>query len=333
MTSIAIAIAEVAVRQDSELEIDRCGYPTGEERARINAAFDKLAQTIKTKETDKGVAMFSRAPAEVEQDIESATAQAVTQWQEGLRSAANNPQAKEPSMATPAVLRMLGAKAAKLVLPKTYLRAIMDKHGDVPASVFENLPALLADPLFIIPHKDGGLRVFVEAQTAKGEPIAVGVSVDAGGRIQTVTPFNDDGDKGAGMRRRAYQVVQAANRGVRIYARNNEALERARASAEASPGLIPLQRGSISRASVITRADVVKRVTQSSKPGDPRFSVSASNATPADSNARLVATQQLVDGLKATARARRGSARTRAGRSRRTCSTAPGIWQSCATRI
>ncbi len=38
-------------------------YPTGEERARINAAFDKLAKTIKTKQTDKGVAMFSRAPA------------------------------------------------------------------------------------------------------------------------------------------------------------------------------------------------------------------------------------------------------------------------------
>ncbi len=26
MTSIAIAIAEVAVRQDSEAEMDRCGY-------------------------------------------------------------------------------------------------------------------------------------------------------------------------------------------------------------------------------------------------------------------------------------------------------------------
>lgn len=36
-------------------------YPTGEERARINAAFDKLAATIKTKETEKGVAMFSSA--------------------------------------------------------------------------------------------------------------------------------------------------------------------------------------------------------------------------------------------------------------------------------
>lgn len=38
-------------------------YPAGEERARINAAFDKLASTIQTKETDKGVAMFSRAQA------------------------------------------------------------------------------------------------------------------------------------------------------------------------------------------------------------------------------------------------------------------------------
>ena len=270
-----------------------------------HSAFDKLNKKavalFDSAAAERGQgAMFSRSPAEVEQDIESATAQAATQWQEGLRSAANNPQAKEPSMATPAVLRMLGAKAAKLVLPKTYLRAIMDKHGDVPASVFENLPALLSDPLFIIPHKDGGLRVFVEAHTAKGEPIAVGVSVDAGGRIHTVTPFNDDGDKGAGMRRRAYQVVQAANRGGRIYARNNEALELARASAEASPGLIPLQRGSISRASVITRADVVKRISQSSKPGDPHFSFAGERAATADtdSNARNVATQMLVDGLK-----------------------------------
>lgn len=35
-------------------------YPTGQERATINAAFDKLASTIKTSETDKGVAMYAR---------------------------------------------------------------------------------------------------------------------------------------------------------------------------------------------------------------------------------------------------------------------------------
>lgn len=45
-------------------------YPTGEERARINAAFDKLTKTIKTKETDTGnVAMFSRASGSVPQTV------------------------------------------------------------------------------------------------------------------------------------------------------------------------------------------------------------------------------------------------------------------------
>lgn len=36
-------------------------FPSGEERAAINMAFDKLFSTIKTKETDKGVALFSQA--------------------------------------------------------------------------------------------------------------------------------------------------------------------------------------------------------------------------------------------------------------------------------
>ena len=39
-------------------------YPTGAERATINAAFDKLASTIQTKETEKGVAMFARSADE-----------------------------------------------------------------------------------------------------------------------------------------------------------------------------------------------------------------------------------------------------------------------------
>ena len=36
-------------------------YPTGEERQAINKAFDDLFSTIKTRDTDKGVALFSRA--------------------------------------------------------------------------------------------------------------------------------------------------------------------------------------------------------------------------------------------------------------------------------
>ncbi|MDD2767078.1 MAG: hypothetical protein PHH40_04985, partial [Candidatus Moranbacteria bacterium] len=218
------------------------------------------------KQTDKGVAMFSRA------DIDAATAQSTEQWQSSLRSAATNPQAKDPSMVTPTVLREMGAKANKLVLPRTYLMAIMAKHSDVPANVFESLPSMLADPMFIIPYKDGGLRVFVQAETVRGEPVVVGVSVGKDGRINTVTPFNDDGNKGAGIRRRDLQITQALSRGEKIYAINKEALDKSKASAAAAPGLIPLHRNSISKATVITREDVVKRIEAESNTGGAQYS-------------------------------------------------------------
>ena len=70
-------------------------YPTGEERARINAAFDKLASTIKTKETDKGVAMFSRAPAA----FSFAGQQAATADQHALASAQQRLEAGEDAEA------------------------------------------------------------------------------------------------------------------------------------------------------------------------------------------------------------------------------------------
>ena len=213
--------------------------------------------------------LFARkeGAAQAAPDIEAAIAQEtrteVERWQERLRAAQSNPQAKEPSMATPAVLRMMGSKAAKLVLPRTYLKAIQQKHADVPASVFSELPALLADPLFIIPHRDGGVRVFVDAQTSRGEPIAVGVSVGADGRIHTVTPMHDHDDM-TGQSRMKRAVLNTRGR---IYARNKEALDGSRASAAAAPGTIPLHRGVSHRvtrrlASVTTRAAHIKRRKQ-----------------------------------------------------------------------
>lgn len=41
-------------------------YPTGNERAEINKAFDAFVAEMKTRDTDKGVAMFSRAPGAAE---------------------------------------------------------------------------------------------------------------------------------------------------------------------------------------------------------------------------------------------------------------------------
>ncbi|WP_130466441.1 PLxRFG domain-containing protein [Corticibacter populi] len=204
--------------------------------------------------------------------IADAGRRAVGRWKASLEAAGKNAQAPEPSMLTPAVLRSMGAKASKLVLPRTYLRAILSKHPDVPEHVFENLPLLLADPLFIIPHKDGGLRVFVEAKTARSEPIAVGVSIDPGGRIHTVTPIHDHPDS-TGQHRMARDVVNAKGR---IYAKNNEALGKAiasaRASAVAAPATFALRRDSISAASVVTREQIVKGIEAGRYGGDVAYS-------------------------------------------------------------
>lgn len=259
-------------------------YPSGAERKAMNKAFDAFVNTIQTKETDKGVAMFSR--------IQDVTSNAVAQWRVSLKAAASNPQAKGPNMVTPMVLRMMGAEAEKLVLPRTYLKTIISTHSDVPMHVFESLPAMLADPLFIIPHKDGGLRVFVQAETDKGEPIAVGVSVGTDGRIHTVTPMhNQFGQTG---QVRMYSAVARATG--KIYARNKEALALARASSAAAPGTIPLHSGSVSKLTVITQDDVVKSIEKKGNKG-PGFS-RGTNAT--GQQFKPLANQSTAKALNAT---------------------------------
>ncbi len=108
-----------------------------------------------------------------------------------------------------------------LSLPVRYLQGIAAKHTDLPASAMLALPELLSNPLAVIPHKDGGYRMVLEAKSANGDPIVAGISQD--GRIQTVFP------------RVAADLKQEAERalgtvGAKVYARNKEALTEIRAS-------------------------------------------------------------------------------------------------------
>lgn len=54
--------ASNSMARDMGLDEEPYPYPTKEDQARINPLFDNLFQTIKTRETDKGVALESRAP-------------------------------------------------------------------------------------------------------------------------------------------------------------------------------------------------------------------------------------------------------------------------------
>lgn len=192
------------------------------------------------------------------QGEQSATEQAAQKWRAALAQVHPNNPDYVPKLDTPAAISTLGIKATKLDLPSRYLQAIRDKHPDVPASVYDNLPSLLADPEFAVPYKDGGYRVFVDAATEKGEPIAVGVGMD--GRIHTITPIhNNPGNTGAERAREALErgLGQA---GAKVYARNKETLAKAKVSEGAAPATIALHRNSRNKAIVVTRDQLVNKL-------------------------------------------------------------------------
>ena len=196
------------------------------------------------------------------------TEQVVQKWKAALSHVHPNKLDYVSKLDTPAVLRSLGVKESKLELPTRYLMRIRADHPDVPVSVFENLPALISDPLFILPHREGGITVILDATTEAGSPIAVGVR---DGRVRTVTPLDGEG-------RVAAMVERALSYPGKIYARNKKALDNAKASSIGAPsGLIPLQRESLNnagaspatiamqrnprnKARITTRDDLVKKL-------------------------------------------------------------------------
>lgn len=237
---------------------------------------DSMHRTMQRELKRQRPTALAAARASVAPDpIAEATEEAVQQWQQRLASLAamrnpmQGPALKTPS---PAVLRAMGVKADALTLPVGYLKAIADKHRDLPAKVWQTLPAMLADPLFILPHREGGWRVFVDATTAKGEPVFVGVSED--GRVHTLSPLHDWGGKtGQQLLQRAWD--QALRHGERVYARNNEALSglaAGRASPAAAPAILALHRDSVSAANILTRSRVVNNLGKGRYRGA-RFSV------------------------------------------------------------
>lgn len=172
-------------------------------------------------------------------------------------------------MPMPSVLRIMGETAPKLKLQAGYLLPIMEKHEDVPPNVYDNLPALIYDPLFIFEHKDGSLNVVIKATTDKREPIIVGVRE---GEVRTVTPQNNEPGR-TGWQRLAGKVDSAVRRGEKLYAyskplleklralapRNNEASVKTEASATVAYRTNPVGPFSDRRAMVVTRQTLVNK--------------------------------------------------------------------------
>lgn len=216
---------------------------------------------------------FDPNDANILHQASTPTEQATAKWLTSLESmlTGRKPSAK---LDTPTVPKTMGEKSQELDLPRAYLEKIASKHPDVPAEVFENLPALLSNPLLAFGHKDGGVNVVIDAKSTKGSPIVVGVR---DGRITTVTPM-DAADGKTSQERIADAVERTYKADGKVYARNAKALADAKASLRdtstnpgpksggsatpswASPAPFAMQRASRDRANTILREHLVKRL-------------------------------------------------------------------------
>ncbi|MDD5551260.1 MAG: hypothetical protein PHS34_08375, partial [Candidatus Omnitrophica bacterium] len=117
--------------------------PHGTERETINKAFDKLIEEIKTRETDKGVEMYSvrdsvRAGASFSEQLDDIASGKIT----------NRRQSIEISD-TPFVLEKLGAEQLPIVVTHgTIEKATAGKHG-ISFETLKQLPEQLADPVMV----------------------------------------------------------------------------------------------------------------------------------------------------------------------------------------
>lgn len=146
------------------------------------------------------------------------------------------------------VLRALAGFRNRITFAPLRAQQTAREHPDVPEMVWRNLPALLANPQIVFPHREGAFNLLVSERTAKGEPIVVAIR-DGQGR--TITPFNDSDDE-SGSERLARQVNGAISRGQRVYIKDASSAAAIYPTARTQEGTggygtVPQRRGKLSR--------------------------------------------------------------------------------------
>jgi hypothetical protein len=149
--------------------------PKGEERKIINNAFKKLVEEIKTRETDKGVEMYSierravRSEASFSDQLDDIAAGKIT----------NRRQPIEISE-TPLVLEKLGAEKLPIVITHGAIeKATAGKHG-ISFDTLKQLPQQLADPVMIFDsNTQAGSLVVMTELTQDGKTIVAAINLSS----------------------------------------------------------------------------------------------------------------------------------------------------------
>lgn len=229
-------------------------YPEGEERQRIDAAFDKLFDTIKTRETGTGVAMESRRDTT---NIETATRRMgnfVDEFTSG-RMRGTDEQLLGP---TPHVLQALGAEPLQMHIDAGTIQKVLGgKHQHyITADMLKQLPQALYDPLAVFnspsANAEPGKFILTELTSRTGEPVVVAVHLS---KEALRAQVNDIAS--------VYEWSNAANKLRKIapdleYYRNEQSLKPSTIFAALDwANMVQLARDSGAR--ILTEADVVNR--------------------------------------------------------------------------
>jgi hypothetical protein len=195
-------LANVTSIEDFARDPGRYPYLLESELAPVEQAFDNLFSTIQYKETDKGIALFSRSPERVlfrpqmHEGFAKKLAQHVAMFKSGdqkkIRAAGNDPILISR---TPVVLRQVmeddGSKPFKrsdalvgqgstLYLKADNVHSRSLHTGKISMDVLNRLPELLADPVAIFKSSAASedaksFKVLIDAADENGNPVIVAV--------------------------------------------------------------------------------------------------------------------------------------------------------------
>ncbi|AOG22566.1 PLxRFG domain-containing protein [Acidovorax sp. RAC01] len=270
-------------------------YPTGEERARINAAFDKLASTIKTRETDKGVAMFSRS-----QGTKSAYESRIDALFAGDTASRMGAKVLDRSD----VLGLLGYPDQPVVLAEGKVRQGQDNHQRMTAEVWKKIPEWLDNPAAAFDSDTvPGRLVLIAPELVNGAPVRMILEPNTavgGMQVHLLVNAFDAAGRTPWMRWAADGLTRYVDKKKfpEILAPSGLQLSRVEQASRGTAKILTDKQLSGYR-----RANSPSFDREAQAGLSPEQAVAAlyaeGPAPTADSNARLVATQMLVDGLTA----------------------------------
>ena len=168
-------------------------YPRGVERETINKAFDTLIGAIQTRETDTGVAMFSRS--EETRKAYEARIDALFAGEKAARVGAKVLDRSD-------MLDMLGLGGGPVHLAESKVLDGRDNHPRMTAEAWKKIPQWIEDPAAVFESDTVSRRLtFIAPETVGGAPVIVIVepNVDVGAadlRVHIlVNAYDKDGGK------------------------------------------------------------------------------------------------------------------------------------------